>query len=79
MSRPRSNSQSKGSFLKENSLTILTVIGVCTGSAVGLLLKHNTTGEWSKRDIMYIAFPGECFLRYDKLMNCIIIKVCPRA
>ncbi|KAL5281326.1 hypothetical protein ACFFRR_004996 [Megaselia abdita] len=70
MSRPRSGSSAK-SFLKENSLTILTVIGVCTGSAVGIILKHNT-GEWSKRDIMYIAFPGECFLR---MLKCLIVPL----
>lgn len=62
MSRPR-NMPAK-SFLRENSLTILTIIGVCTGSVVGLILKHNSESEWSKRDIMYITFPGEIFLRY---------------
>lgn len=71
MSRPRKAK----SFLKENSLTILTVIGVCTGSAVGLILKHSTSGEWSKRDIMYIAFPGECFLRYERIPTAKISQI----
>uniref|UniRef100_T1GUI5 Uncharacterized protein n=1 Tax=Megaselia scalaris TaxID=36166 RepID=T1GUI5_MEGSC len=72
MSRPR-NMPAK-SFLRENSLTILTIIGVCTGSVVGLILKHNSESEWSKRDIMYITFPGEIFLS-GKNNNIYLIKL----
>lgn len=49
-------------FMGENMLTMLTVLGVFSGGLVGFIIK-NSTGEWTKREIMYISFPGEIFLR----------------
>lgn len=49
-------------FFKENLLTMLTIIGVFGGTAVGLLIK-NSSGEWTQRDVMYIQYPGDLFLR----------------
>lgn len=51
-----------GKFLKSNMLTILTIVGVIGGTIGGLILKH-VNNDWSKRDIMYIQYPGELFLR----------------
>lgn len=51
----------------KNLLTILTVVGVFGGTAVGLLLRVSTT-KWSSREIMYLAFPGELFLRMLKAL-----------
>lgn len=55
----------KRSFIRRNLLTILTVIGVVAGSITGVILRR-TGGQWSKRDAMYLAFPGEIFLRMLK-------------
>lgn len=51
-------------FFKENSLTMLTVLGVFGGTAVGLTVK-NSTSSWTEREIMYIQYPGDLFLRYN--------------
>lgn len=59
-SRPTSKWKS---FLKNNLLTIFTVIGVFGGTGLGLALKSSST-TWSQRDVMYIQYPGDLFLRY---------------
>lgn len=41
----------------------MTVVGVFGGTAVGLLMKNNATTEWTQREIMYIQYPGDLFLR----------------
>lgn len=53
-------------------LILGTVIGVCTGISIGLILKTFTPQPWSKRDIMYLKFPGELFMR---LINCLILPL----
>lgn len=60
------------SFLRRNLLTILTVIGVVGGSIMGIVLRQVSGGKWNKRDIMYLAFPGEIFLR---MLKCLIIPL----
>ncbi|KAJ8926111.1 hypothetical protein NQ315_009968 [Exocentrus adspersus] len=55
-------------FLGRNLLTILTVVGVVAGSITGVLLRNFTGGKWSDRDTMYLAFPGEIFLRMLKAL-----------
>ncbi|ERL87611.1 hypothetical protein D910_05002 [Dendroctonus ponderosae] len=53
--------------IKKNLLTILTVVGVVGGTAVGLMLRA-ISSKWSSREIMYLAFPGELFLRMLKAL-----------
>ena len=53
------------SFLRENLLTILTVIGVLSGTLLGWGLRASGY-EWSRRDVMYFQYPGELFLRMLK-------------
>lgn len=53
--------------IKKNLLTILTVVGVVGGTAVGLLLRAMSS-KWNSREIMYLAFPGELFLRMLKAL-----------
>ncbi|XP_050296664.1 excitatory amino acid transporter 3-like [Anthonomus grandis grandis] len=58
--------------IKRNLLTILTVVGVFGGTAVGLLLRAASSTKWTSREIMYLAFPGELFLR---MLKCLIIPL----
>ncbi|XP_063991066.1 excitatory amino acid transporter 1 [Diachasmimorpha longicaudata] len=53
------------SCLSANALTLLTVIGVAAGVALGLILKYSKD-SWSQREIMYINFTGDLFLRMLK-------------
>ncbi|XP_011343467.1 excitatory amino acid transporter 3 [Ooceraea biroi] len=53
-------------------LIITTVVGVSIGILCGMILKHYSGKSWSERDIMYIKFPGEIFLR---IVNCLILPL----
>lgn len=55
--------------MSENLLMMLTVGGVFLGCIVGFMLKYSKSeesGGWTKREIMYIQFPGDLFLRMLK-------------
>lgn len=49
-------------FLKSNTLTIFTIIGVVGGTVFGFTLKA-ASPHWTQREIMYIQYPGDLFLR----------------
>lgn len=55
-------------YFTGNLLMIMTVFGVALGVALGLILKHSRdeTKGWTKREIMYLQFPGDLFLRMLK-------------
>ncbi|XP_049876630.1 excitatory amino acid transporter 3-like isoform X2 [Pectinophora gossypiella] len=59
------------SFLRENLLTMLTVIGVVAGTLLGWGLRA-TGYEWSRREVMYFQYPGELFLR---MLKCLIVPL----
>ncbi|CAH1113997.1 unnamed protein product [Psylliodes chrysocephalus] len=59
-------------FFHRNLLTILTVAGVVGGTITGIVIRATSGGHWSKRDVMYLAFPGEIFLR---MLKCLIIPL----
>lgn len=47
-------------------LTIATLAGVVLGIIVGLILRATSSSKWSPREIMYVNFLGEIFLRMLK-------------
>ncbi|XP_039276709.1 excitatory amino acid transporter 1 [Nilaparvata lugens] len=53
-------------FVKKNLLTILTVGGVIGGVIVGLILKNSASERWTGREVMYVQFVGDVFLRMLK-------------
>ena len=52
-------------WLKRNLLLVITFLGVFLGVMVGLLLRRY---ELDSMTVMYIAYPGELFMRLLKLM-----------
>lgn len=54
--------QEEQGFFRRNILTILTCASVVSGTIVGAGLKEWKT-DWTPREIMYINFPGEIFLK----------------
>uniref|UniRef100_A0A182NEK9 Amino acid transporter n=1 Tax=Anopheles dirus TaxID=7168 RepID=A0A182NEK9_9DIPT len=58
-------------FVKSNLLTFLTVVGVLGGTGLGLFLK-NTADPWTQREVMYIQYPGDLFLR---MLKCLIVPL----
>nr|XP_034177437.1 excitatory amino acid transporter 3-like [Osmia lignaria] len=64
MARPRKWKN----FMSENMLTMLTVLGVIAGVILGFILRNAKSEPWSKREIMYIQFPGDIFLRMLKAL-----------
>lgn len=53
-------------MLSEQILTLATLASVVFGVIVGLILRSSTSSKWSQREIMYINFIGELFLRMLK-------------
>ncbi|KAK9307275.1 hypothetical protein QLX08_002305 [Tetragonisca angustula] len=56
------------SCMSENMLTMLTVLAVVAGSILGFILRNVKEESWTKREIMYIQFPGDIFLRMLKAL-----------
>ncbi|XP_052872266.1 excitatory amino acid transporter 3-like [Anopheles cruzii] len=57
-------------FVQRNLLTLLTILGVAIGIALGLGLRNvPAEGEtWSPRNVMYINYVGDLFLRMLKAL-----------
>ncbi|XP_055688090.1 excitatory amino acid transporter 3 [Lutzomyia longipalpis] len=70
MSNTSSNSRCMV-FIKRNLLTMLTIVGVFGGTIVGLLLKVGSD-TWTEREVMYLQYPGDLFLR---MLKCLIIPL----
>ncbi|XP_056634010.1 excitatory amino acid transporter 1-like [Diorhabda sublineata] len=62
--RPKSKLKS---FLKQNGLTLATMVGVILGTVLGIILKYSKD-SWSEREVMYIGFAGQIFLRMLKVL-----------
>ncbi|XP_017785307.1 PREDICTED: excitatory amino acid transporter 1 [Nicrophorus vespilloides] len=58
----------KESFLRSNLLTILTVCGVLGGTLLGCILRSTQEEKWTPRQVMYLQFPGDIFLRMLKAL-----------
>ncbi|XP_012258641.2 excitatory amino acid transporter 3 [Athalia rosae] len=56
------------SCLSENLLTILTILGVVGGTVLGFILRNVREDGWSAREIMYIQFTGDLYLRMLKAL-----------
>ncbi|XP_036149604.1 excitatory amino acid transporter 1 isoform X2 [Monomorium pharaonis] len=63
--RPQTAGQKMRSCLKHNALTLLTVGGVVGGVVLGIILR-NSREKWTPREIMYIGYFGDLFLRMLK-------------
>ncbi|XP_017779940.1 PREDICTED: excitatory amino acid transporter 1-like [Nicrophorus vespilloides] len=53
--------------LRSNLLTLLTVAGVVLGAGLGFILK-SVKEDWTEREIMYVNFVGDIFLRMLKAL-----------
>ncbi|KAG8234907.1 hypothetical protein J437_LFUL013384, partial [Ladona fulva] len=53
-------------FLKDNALTFATILGVFAGVALGIILRKVRHGAWKPREVMYVQYVGELFLRMLK-------------
>lgn len=58
--------------LRTNLLTILTVGGVVAGAVLGIILRSVREEGWSDREIMYVEFLGDIFLR---MLKCLILPL----
>ncbi|XP_032457530.1 excitatory amino acid transporter 3 [Nasonia vitripennis] len=52
--------------------TIQIFLGILSGIVLGLSLKFGTDQPWTDRQLMYLQFPGELFLR---TVNCLILPL----
>lgn len=52
--------------LRRHLLPTFTVAAVVGGVVVGAVLRSTTDNRWTPREVMYIQFPGELFLRMLK-------------
>lgn len=63
--KPQSNYNIR-KCLKSNLLTLLTVAGVISGVVVGFILRASKNEPWPARQILYVNFAGDVFLRILK-------------
>lgn len=62
-------------LFNEQIVTLATLASVALGIIFGSIVRATSTKKWSARDIMYINFAGEIFLRMLKsLMLPLIIS-----
>ncbi|CAG0884482.1 unnamed protein product [Cyprideis torosa] len=54
--------------IRGNLLTLCTLLGVILGIVVGFVLRASQETKWTPRNIMYIKFVGELFLRMLKML-----------
>jgi len=66
-SRRQSKEKTAESCFSHNLLTILTIASVVGGVILGFILKGYKT-DWTKREITYVQFPGDIFLRMLKML-----------
>lgn len=70
MSRPRFSCKPQDikNAIRKNLLPILTISGVSGGVILGLILRYSRDTPWTKREIMYVGYIGELFLRALKAL-----------
>jgi len=59
-------------FLKDNLITMATLMGVVAGVSLGLTLKSLDDGIWTTRQAYYVGYPGKVFLN---MLKCLIIPL----
>ncbi|XP_046818999.1 excitatory amino acid transporter 1-like [Vespa crabro] len=64
--RPQTRKEKMQSCLRHNALTILTVAGVVGGIVLGIILRNSRSDRYTNREIMYINYAGDLFLRMLK-------------
>ncbi|XP_066938765.1 excitatory amino acid transporter 3-like isoform X11 [Macrobrachium rosenbergii] len=70
MSRPRFSCKPQDikNAIRKNLLPILTISGVSGGIILGIILRYSRSTQWTKREIMYVGYIGELFLRALKAL-----------
>src|SRR5882724_12877138 len=67
----RSRKREIEKFFRQNLLAISTLIAVISSIIIGIIIR-NTSNKWSDRELMYLEFPGEIFLR---MLKCLILPL----
>ncbi|CAH1278814.1 unnamed protein product [Diabrotica balteata] len=62
--KPRKRTQS---CLRQNALTIATMLGVVLGAVLGIILRYSRE-SWTDREVVYLGLPGQIFLRMLKAL-----------
>ncbi|KAK6628734.1 hypothetical protein RUM43_002550 [Polyplax serrata] len=63
---PQTGREKVKTCLRKNALTLLTVFGVLGGAALGVILRTSRDTKWPAREIMYVQYIGDLFLRMLK-------------
>ncbi|KAH7643282.1 hypothetical protein DERF_011749 [Dermatophagoides farinae] len=56
-------------LVKENLLPLCTCFGVIAAIIIGIIVRASSTHRWTERQLMYLEFPGELFLRALKCLT----------
>lgn len=56
-------------IVRENILPICTVVAVFLAIIVGIIIRSTSSRPWTERELMYLEFPGEMFLRALKCLT----------
>ncbi|KAH9419044.1 excitatory amino acid transporter 3-like [Dermatophagoides pteronyssinus] len=64
-----SRQQKMRSLVKDNLLPLCTCAGVLAAILVGIIVRASSQNRWNDRQLMYLEFPGELFLRALKCLT----------
>lgn len=59
-------------FFKTQQLTFATFISVVIGVIAGCIIRTTSSSQWNQRDVMYLNFIGEIFMR---MLKCLILPL----
>lgn len=60
-------------LVRRHLLMLLTALGVVAGLLLGFMLSASSSQvRWSKRQVMYVQFLGDLYLR---MLNCLILPL----
>lgn len=59
-------------FFKSQRLTFATFLSVILGVVAGCIIRATSSTRWHQRDIMYLNFVGEVFMR---MLKCLILPL----
>lgn len=67
--RPQNRRDQIQTLVRENLLPLCTLASVLGAIILGIIIRASSKEKWTQRQLMYLEFPGEMFLRCLKCLT----------